>query len=70
MGKKVECVGHRDGWCATKDGKPFPETVAGVETLCDHVVTFPSGSGKRVPDCPECLAVLKARKEPRGRRTR
>ncbi len=48
------CVRHRDGWCATKTGKPHKESATNVYTRCGHVVILPMGSEKRVPTCVEC----------------
>jgi len=50
----VWCVGHRDGWCATKNGKSFPESQDHVKTACGKVVTLPLGCEQRIPTCQEC----------------
>lgn len=57
----VWCIQHRDGWCARKHNKRY-RSGASVPTLCDHFVTFPMGCEKRLPDCPECLAVMEAKR--------
>jgi hypothetical protein len=50
------CVRHRNGWCATATGKPFPETRDSVKTACGYFVILPGGCEFREPDCKECKA--------------
>jgi hypothetical protein len=52
------CVRHRDGWCATKNGKRHADTQDSVPTKCGYFVILPGGSERRAPDCPDCLAAL------------
>ena len=52
-------VRHRDGWCATKNGKRFRDDAWSVDTKCAHVVTLPSGMKRGIPDCPDCRSVLR-----------
>ena len=52
--KERWCVKHRDGWCATKTGKPHKQDAVHVPTRCEHVITLPRGSEKRIPTCDEC----------------
>jgi hypothetical protein len=51
---KVWCVGHKEGWCATKDSNRFPDSQDHIKTACGYVVTLPLGCEYRVPTCPEC----------------
>jgi len=52
--RRVWCVRHRDGWCATKRGRrPDPDAIQD-ETRCNHFIVMRWGSEKREPDCPEC----------------
>ena len=54
----VWCVKHRDGWCATKDGKPHDEDGWNIPTKCGQYVVGPIGSEKRIPTCVECIEKL------------
>lgn len=54
----VWCVRHRDGWCATKDGRKHDDAENNVATKCEHFVVLPWGAEKREPTCNECKAVL------------
>ena len=59
--KPVWCVKHRTGWCATSRGRlPDPEAWSD-KTRCGHFVLLRWGSERRIPDCPECLKVMRAR---------
>ena len=59
------CVQHREGWCATEDGKKPTEDAWVDITACGHSVTLRIGSAKREPDCAECLAALAAKESER-----
>lgn len=55
MGKRVWCVEHKDGWCATAyQPKSEPRYRDRVKTKCNHWVILPWGFAKRVPTCMEC----------------
>lgn len=57
----VECVQHREGWCATHDGRRPNEAESNVPTLCNRFVVCPMGFEKMEPTCLACVAVLVAR---------
>jgi hypothetical protein len=57
--RAVWCVRHRDGWCATKTGKPHQEDATSVPTRCGHHVVLPMGSTRHVPTCVECIETMK-----------
>jgi hypothetical protein len=59
MSVKPWIVQDREGWCALPpDAKPDPEAW-NDRTLCGYVVLMRWGSKRGMPDCPECLALLK-----------
>ena len=53
-------VHHRDGWCALPPGAEPDPRALNDPTLCGYVVTMRGGSKQGLPDCPECVALLKA----------
>ena len=60
MSGKPWIVQYREGiWCALPPGaEPDPEAF-NDPTLCGYVITMRGGSKRGMPDCPECLALLK-----------
>lgn len=66
MAKKVWCVRHREGWCATATGKSFKEEQGTVKTKCRHYVIMPLGCEFRVPTCTEGCSG----KVPKSRKTK
>lgn len=59
-GTRVECVQHRDGWCAVKPDRGLDPDATTDETVCDHIVIMRLGSRKRQPTCHECIVALEA----------
>lgn len=60
MAKKVACVQHRDGWCACAGiSLQYRDQ---VKTLCNHYIILPWAFDRRIPDCPECLKILKRKR--------
>ena len=57
----TQLVQHREGWCATADGKDFEEGAFNVPTLCEQEVTLPWGKKSGVPTCKECRLKIMAR---------
>lgn len=57
----VWCVKNRDGWCATKNGKPNADDAWNVATKCARFTIGPLGSEKRVPTCIECVEKMSER---------
>lgn len=60
MAAKPWIVHHREGWCALPPGAEPDPDACNDPTLCGYVVTPRGGSKRGMPDCPECLALLKA----------
>lgn len=60
--KKVWCVQHREGWCATKTREAPDLDSTSVETLCDHTVILPWASELCAPTCRDCRTILNRRK--------
>jgi len=59
--KPVWCVKHREGWCATKGGRrPDPKALSDA-TRCGSQVIARWGGEKRIPDCEECLKLMRKR---------
>lgn len=58
--KRRTCVRHRDGWCATVH--PSKRYRDSVKTICGYWVTLPYGLKQRMPDCEECLALMRRKK--------
>lgn len=61
--KRVWCVFHREGSCATKSGNRPAKAIVSEETLCGYVVTLPYKGQYGRPGCPECLKILDAPEE-------
>lgn len=57
MNMSIVCVQHRDGWCGTR--RNHIRYTDNVPTLCGYKVILPLGIERRVPDCPECLRLIK-----------
>lgn len=52
-------VHHREGWCTLPPGaEPDPEAL-NDPTLCGYVVNLRGGTDRGMPDCPDCLTVLR-----------
>jgi len=65
--KKVWCVEHSNGFCATKNNQKPSNEIDNVHTLCEHVVIMPWGYKYRKPDCVECLERLNKWSKPSRR---
>lgn len=66
MPTKRLCVKSRgDRWCAVVDGLAPKENASSVAVMCGHFIILPGGIERRAPNCPDCIAAIKARKPKR-----
>lgn len=66
MPTKRLCVRSQgDRWCAVVDGLVPKEDASSVAVMCGHFIILPTGTDRRAPNCPDCVAAIKARKTKR-----
>lgn len=67
MASEPWCIRHRGGWCATDRKRKPGEAEDSSRTVCRHYVVLCWGWERRLPDCPDCRRILKAREARHGK---